>query len=171
MSAALQTTINMIMKKIAPFVFAVAALFVATTASAAPIAYIPNGNDASVSVVDTATNSVVATVPVGYVPYGVAVDNVHGRAYIANNGGGVTVIDTSTYAVLTSITVGPGPVGIAVNPAGTRVYVANDGENTVSVIDTQLIPPAVVTTTSESETAFSMAARWRARKSSLTALA
>jgi YVTN family beta-propeller protein len=44
----------------------------ARPAEAAPFAYVTNGGS-SVSVIDTATNTVVATVGVGSLPFGVAV--------------------------------------------------------------------------------------------------
>jgi YVTN family beta-propeller protein len=40
----------------------------APPAEAAPFAYVANGGDNTVSVIDTATNTVVATIPVGNVP-------------------------------------------------------------------------------------------------------
>ena len=42
----------------------------ASPAEAAPFAYVTNGDDSTVSVIDTATNTVVATVPVGNDPLG-----------------------------------------------------------------------------------------------------
>jgi YVTN family beta-propeller protein len=48
-------------------------LFIARAASAAPFAYITNEMDDTVSVIDTATNAVVATVTAGDEPRGVAV--------------------------------------------------------------------------------------------------
>src|SRR5437667_3661519 len=56
----------------------------ASPASALPFAYITNFGSASVSVIDTATNTVVATVPVGDAPFGVAVNAAGTRAYVAN---------------------------------------------------------------------------------------
>ena len=47
--------------------------FGATLANAAPFAYVPNSESDTVSVIDTATNTVTATVPVGNRPLGVAV--------------------------------------------------------------------------------------------------
>ena len=44
-----------------------------TQVQAAPFAYIANSRDNNVSVIDTATNAVVATVPVGMGPHGIAV--------------------------------------------------------------------------------------------------
>lgn len=97
-----------------------------SAAQAAPFAYIANSGSNSVSVIDTATNTVVATVGVGLVPYRVAVNPAGTRVYVTNNGGNnVSVIDTSSNTVVATIPVGSGvvtaPHGIAVNPAGTRV--------------------------------------------------
>ncbi|WP_374777453.1 hypothetical protein OG756_36440 [Streptomyces sp. NBC_01310] len=43
-------------------------------------AYVANFNDGTVSVIDTATNAVVVTVPVGNAPWGVAVSPDSTRA-------------------------------------------------------------------------------------------
>lgn len=87
----------------------------------------------SVSVIDLATNTVVATVPVGEYPQGVAVNPAGTAVYVANSDSNeVTVIDTATRDT-TTIPAGEGPVGIAVHPDGTRIYVANVDD--VSVID------------------------------------
>jgi YVTN family beta-propeller protein len=76
--------------------------------SRAQNAYITNGSN-SVSVIDTATNTVIATVPVGSVggePFSVAVSPNGGKAYLTNTGSGtVSVIDTEKNAVSTTITV------------------------------------------------------------------
>ncbi len=91
----------------------------------------------SVSMIDLATNAVVATVPVGEYPQGVAVNPTGTAVYVANSDSNeVTVIDAATLAT-TTIPVGDNPVGIAVHPDGTRIYVANTDEtvDTVWVID------------------------------------
>src|SRR5262249_50460875 len=44
-----------------------------TPAEAKPFAYVTNSFSNTVSVNDTATNTVVATVPVGFLPFGVAI--------------------------------------------------------------------------------------------------
>ena len=112
-------------------------VFAAANALAVPFAYITNQNSNNVSVIDTATNTVVATIPVGSGPVGVAVNPSGTRLYVTNRGSGnISVIDTSTNAVVATIPVGSGPVGVAVNPSGTRLYAANFSSNTVSVIDT-----------------------------------
>ena len=110
-------------------------------ASALLLAYIPNDTTpGTVSVIDTATNTVVGTILVGNDPYGIAVHPDLTRVYVTNSGSNrVSVIDTAINREIATIPVGKIPHGIAVHPAGTRVYVAN-GENgagnTVSVIDT-----------------------------------
>jgi outer membrane autotransporter protein len=91
----------------------------------------------NVSVINTATNSVVATVNVGSSPAGVAVTPNGTSVYIANMADGtISVINTATNAISATITVGTAPGIVAVNPDGTRVYVGNNGSNTVSVVDT-----------------------------------
>ena len=102
-----------------------------------PFAYITNSMASTVSVIDTATNSVTATINVGDVPYGVAINPSGTSVYVTNNNGvTVSVIDTATNSVTATIPVGLEPGGVAVNPSGTSVYVANYKSNTVSVIET-----------------------------------
>ena len=49
------------------------------------------------SVIDEATRTVTATIPVGREPYGVAVDPAAGTVYVANDvGDTVSVIDAAT---------------------------------------------------------------------------
>jgi YVTN family beta-propeller protein len=104
--------------------------------------YVTNSDKNTVSVIDTATNSVTATVNVGNNPYGVAVTLDGKRVYVANSGiNTVSVIDTATNKVTATVNVGDNPCGVAVTPDGNKVYVTNSGNysihsNTVSVIDT-----------------------------------
>ncbi|MEO3760658.1 Ig-like domain-containing protein [Mycobacterium sp. B14F4] len=103
-------------------------------------AYVTNFDSNTVSVVDTARNTVIATIPVGTGPLGVAVTPNGTRAYVANSGSStVTVIDTATNGTST-INLGPAgggsPWAVAISPDGTRVYVTNPGSGLVSVIDT-----------------------------------
>ena len=106
-------------------------------ALAAPFAYIANGGSDNVSVIDSATNSVGPTIPVGSGPIGVAVNAAGTRVYVANLvSNDVSVIDTATNTVVATIPVGASPIGVAVSPDGSRAYVSNVDGNTVSVIDT-----------------------------------
>ena len=112
---------------------------------AQPYAYVANLGSDTVSVVDTATASVVTTIPVGDDPDGVASTPDGSRVYVTNFlSDNVSVIDTSTNTVATTIDVGSGPVGVAVTPDGALAYVTNRGSNTVSVI--RVATNALVTT-------------------------
>lgn len=87
-------------------------LLLAGNAGAAPYAYITNLYDNSVSVIDTATDTVTATVNVGIMPFGVAVNPTGTRVYVANSHvfGSVSVIDTATNNVTAEVNVGRNPV-------------------------------------------------------------
>ena len=101
-------------------------------------AYITNVNSNTVSVIDTVTNTVIATIPVGLNPFGVAVSFDGSKVYFTHVGG-VSVIDTVTNTVVATIPVGLSSSccgGVAVTPDRSKVYVVNSNANTVSVIDT-----------------------------------
>ena len=88
-----------------------------------------------VSVIDGATDTVVATIAVGDGPINVAVNAATNRIYVANLGSDtLSVIDGATNAVVATIPVGDGPFGLAVNPNTNRIYVGNSEDDTVSVI-------------------------------------
>ena len=104
-------------------------------------AYVVNGGDSSsvkgsVSVINTASNTVAATVPVGSLPGGVAITPDGQFAYVTDYGSGsVSVIDTASNAVATTVAVGSYPDGVAVTPNGELAYVTF-GSGNVSVINT-----------------------------------
>jgi YVTN family beta-propeller protein len=85
-------------------VIAVLALvsIVGTAPALAQNAYITNANDSTVSVIDTATNTVIGSpIPVGSAPEGVAVTPDGSTIYVANLGANtVSVIDTATNTVI-----------------------------------------------------------------------
>jgi YVTN family beta-propeller protein len=103
-------------------------------------AYIPNGPDGTVSVVDTTTYQVVTTIPVGMFPYGVAIDPRGLRVYISNRGSNsVSIIDTDTLDVTDTIQTGAMPAGITMDRQGRRLFIALEGESAISVVDTSLL--------------------------------
>ena len=115
--------------------------FVNATAQSRTSAYVTNLSG-TVSVIDTTTNTVVATIPVGIFPSGVAITPDGTRAYVVNqfltNQGNntVSVIDTMTNTIVATISVGLGPSQIAITPDGTRAYVPDQQDLIISVIDT-----------------------------------
>jgi YVTN family beta-propeller protein len=73
--------------------------------------------------------TVVQTIGVGSVPYGVSSDGTH--VWVANAGGNtVTELNASTGAVVQTIGVGGNPIGVSSD--GTHVWVANFDEKTVT---------------------------------------
>ena len=120
-----------------------ALLMLVSIAGAAPYAYITNGGSNTVSVIDTATNSVTATVPVGSSPYGAAVNSDGTKVYVTCDGnpGTVYVIDTSTNKVMSTVPFGPDEIGgfrgVAVSPDGTKVYATNSFKG-LYIIDTAI---------------------------------
>ena len=88
----------------------------------------------AVSVISDATNSVVATVPVGFGPEGVAYDSGRGEVFVANlESDTVSVISDATNSVVATVPVA-GPFGVAYDSGKGEVFVANYDSNTVSVI-------------------------------------
>lgn len=86
--------------------------------------------------IDTATNTIKATISVGNTPAGLAVSPDGARVFVANgNDGTVSVISTADNTVVKTISVGKGPVEVAFSPDGSHAYVANMGDNTTSDID------------------------------------
>ena len=76
------------------------AVFGASAALAQTIAYVANGGDNTVSIIDTATNTVTAAVPVGGFPTAIAVTPNGAFAYVANSGSNtVSVINMATNTV------------------------------------------------------------------------
>jgi YVTN family beta-propeller protein len=119
----------------------------AITAGAAPFAYVANLGG-GVSVIDTATNTVAATVQVGIGSQGVAITPNGAFAYVANfDSNNVSVIDTATNTVVATVPVGIGPLGVAVAPSGAFAYVTafDSCLGSVSVIDTTANSPTVNT--------------------------
>jgi len=119
-------------------------------AAAAPFAYISNSGSGTVSVVDTATNTVVTTIPtLGFLPWGVGVTPDGARAYVANlASNSVTVINGSTHTVIRTVAVGRMPFAIAVLPDGSKVFVTNSASGTMSSINAETFAVTPITVNS-----------------------
>lgn len=111
-----------------------------TDASAAPFLYVANENldSGTVSVFDTATNTVTKTIAVANSPNTIAMHPSGTRFYVS--GDNVSVVDTATNTVTGTIVVDGFPHSVAVHPSQARIYVAalssNFASTFVLVIDT-----------------------------------
>jgi YVTN family beta-propeller protein len=95
------------------------------------------GAPGSVSVIDTATQQVIATIPVGTAPLGIAVTPNGQEVYVTNqHDGTVSVINTSTLTVIATIPTGRLCQRVVITRDGTKVFVQNGFSDTVSAIDT-----------------------------------
>jgi YVTN family beta-propeller protein len=99
-------------------------------------AYVSDGGNDTVTVLDLVYLRRERVLQVGRNPSGMAVNPVRNEVYVANAGSdSVSVIDAEKNAVVLTIGVHRAPYSLDVSPDGKRVYVANSGSNTVSVID------------------------------------
>ena len=107
-------------------------------------AYVTNSGDGTVSVISTATNTVVNTIAVGAAPRGDAITPDGQFVYVTNSGDGtVSVINTALAltdpadAVVSTVTIGGSPWGVAIStPGGQYAYATSLTGSTLSVIDT-----------------------------------
>lgn len=105
---------------------------------ATPFAYITNQGSHDVSVIDLASQQVVATVPVGRSPAGVVASSRAGRVFVSNpDSKTISVIDMREQRVVDTWSAGEGPVGIDAAPDGSRVYAADWYTNRLLVFDTR----------------------------------
>jgi YVTN family beta-propeller protein len=108
-----------------------------------------SGPNASAEVIDTASNSVLATIGVNECEfcYGTVALSPDGSAlYIATGmsepsldqpgGGNLYVVNASTYAIYATISLPFFPKGINVTPDGTKIYIVNYYGDAVAVFDT-----------------------------------
>ena len=72
--------------------------------------YVTDNGNGNVFVVNTASNAVIAKVPVGSLPYGIAVTPDGKKVYVVNSMDAVSVIDTASNNVTATVNVGNNPV-------------------------------------------------------------
>ena len=117
--------------------------------------YVTNENSGDVSVVDTATRQVIATIPLGKRPRGIKVSPDGTLLYVALSGSpiappgtdesklpppdrsadGIGVVDIAQHKLLRIIQGGTDPEQTAISGDGRRLFVANEDAGQASVID------------------------------------
>ena len=125
--------------------------------------YVALGIRDAIAVVDTSSEKVIATVPVGVAPYRITLSANGDTLFVANRGGraarpnepqdfsagaeiridpatgaalrgSISIIDTKTYAT-NEFEEGRQPSGLTVSPDGRTLFVANADDDTLAVID------------------------------------
>jgi YVTN family beta-propeller protein len=105
--------------------------------AAGPKAYVGNFADNTVSVIDTAAGTVIATIPVVAGPHGMTVTPDGRTVYVTGDGSSaLSVIDTATDRVVKTIDVGKTPNGVALTPDGRLLLIAVYGEDRIAFLDT-----------------------------------
>ena len=97
--------------------------------------FVTNEKSNNVTVIEAATQKVLATIPVGERPRGIAVSGDGQRVFVANsNTNNVSVIDTKSLKVIDTLPAGIDPEGMTLDRAG-RLYAVNENDSAVTVID------------------------------------
>src|SRR5437867_4390195 len=112
--------------------------------------YVANSGSSSVSVIDSSSNTVVETIPVGIDPVDLAYDSTNKAIYVTDKiSGELSVIDTTSLSFEGVIDVGSTPASIAYDSTNNELYVTNEvnlsvsgsaNEGLVTVIPVQDIP-------------------------------
>jgi YVTN family beta-propeller protein len=110
------------------------AVFAASPAKA----YVANFKDNSVSVIDTETRKLIASIPVAAGPHGMAISEDDRTVYVTGDtSSSLDIIDTASDKVIKSIHVGKAPNGIALTPDNRLLLVTVYDENRLLFIDTR----------------------------------
>jgi len=119
--------------------FAVAA-FCSISAGAAPLAYVGNQQDGTISIIDTVRDEVVRTIPqhgsLGKKIQAVVTDPAGKTAFVVDaDGNAVVVVDLATGEVRQRIMVGASPEGATLSPSGKTLAVCVEEDNVVALVD------------------------------------
>lgn len=111
---------------------------------APPLAYVSNERDGTVSVIDTGTGVVIASLPVGGRPRGIRAGRTGERVYVAVSAQSwvrepfpeaIVVIDARSQTIARRIPVGKDPEQFVVTPDEGRLVTANEESATASITD------------------------------------
>ncbi len=101
-------------------------------------AYVANIIDNSVSVINTVTDQVWATIPVGIGPGNIAVSPNASRIYTTNQGSHtVSVVDAASQSVIAQVPIFGVPAALIVSQDGSKVYVSSFNFDVLTVIYAQ----------------------------------
>jgi YVTN family beta-propeller protein len=98
--------------------------------------WVGNRNDSTISIIDVARRTAVATIPTGGNPIRMEF-TADGKHVLVPNGSQIDVYDAAARKKVQSVAVGSNAGGIVVSPGGKHAYVSSQGSGEVHVIDTQ----------------------------------
>lgn len=98
-------------------------------------AYVTNQFSSNVGVIDLATNSQVATIPVSGDPFRVKLSPDDRSLFVTGNADSLFIIDVASREITGRLAVGLDANGLALDYTGTRLYVSNQSDGTVSEVD------------------------------------
>ena len=114
--------------------------------------YVANSGTGTVNVINTTSNAITNTIPVGThpiamveTPSNTSTTNLPKKLYVVNrDSGDVTVIASADKTALPPLPVGASPRWAAIRSDGARVYVLSHDAGTVSIINALLPTDAVI---------------------------
>jgi YVTN family beta-propeller protein len=107
-------------------------------AQAAPFAYVPNEGSGTLSVIDIATDKVVAEIAAGTKPRGTVVSADGRLAYVSDQPNNrLVLVDLEARKASGQIALGESPEGVGISPDGRWVAAAVEESNDVVFVDTQ----------------------------------
>ena len=107
-------------------------------AAAAPFAYVPNEGSGTLSVIDTATDQVVADIAVGARPRGTAIAPDGSTADVSDQpNAAIVVVDLAARKRSATIAVGASPEGVGISADGRWVVAAVEETNEIVFVDTR----------------------------------
>jgi YVTN family beta-propeller protein len=99
--------------------------------------FVGNSNANNMAIVDLASKTVMAAVPVGFAPYATLVDPSSGLVFVSNWGDAtLSVINPASESVVAAIPVGQHPTAMTMGPTG-MLYVSDSNSDAVSIVDPQ----------------------------------
>lgn len=105
--------------------------------------FVTNQDNDTVSVVDSATGQITATIPVGTSPQALALSSDKSTLYVANTGSNtISVIDTTTFQVIQTLNPATlsSPDSLALDPKGRYLAIGNLGSNNLEILHLQNDP-------------------------------
>src|SRR6201999_278579 len=115
-------------------------LIAAADAAAAPKAYVGNQENGTISIIDTASDQVIKTVPekgkIGEKIQAVVTDPAEKNAFVVDaKGSSLVVVDLETGQIRQKIAVGQSPEGASLSPDGKKIAVCVEDDNEVTFVD------------------------------------